>query len=357
MFLKNSNAIPLVIDTDNAFGMPVRDLDDGIALIISLVAEQLDVKAIVASACNCRAHEAAQNTLYLLEQFGITDIPVGLGAETPLSGDREAHHQFLDTKVTDAGMVFWRNAPVIPEAEVSLLPSGADVLIDAVRENPHEVVVVALGSFTNIALALRKAPDIAPLIKQVVHMGGSFEPQDGELAFEWNTADILPEIWETTLRFNTWYDKQATAEVLQAGIPVCFITGNVTSHFYLRNTHMRKVRSAAKGALGDYLIRSIEPWLDWSVAERKLVGAHMHDPLTILSLLDESVCTYRYMNADIPSFLVGYELFPQNAVSLCKTADCATMLKVKVAINVDTVRAEQKLCDLLSRAVSLESND
>ncbi|MFA9393944.1 MAG: nucleoside hydrolase [Halodesulfovibrio sp.] len=356
MFLKNSDAIPLVIDTDNAFGMPVRDLDDGIALIVSLVSEKIDVKAIVASACNCRAYEAAQNTLYLLKQFGITDIPVGLGAETPLSGDREAHHQFLEAKAHSAWTAYWDNAPQVPAVDVSTLPSGVDVLIDAVRANPNKIVVVALGSFTNLALALQKDPDIAPLIKEVIHMGGSFEPQEGELAFEWDTADIPPEIWETTLRFNTWYDKQATVEVLKADIPVRFITANVTSHFYLRNVHMQKIKLAAHGTLGKTLIRNIEPWLEWSIFERKLVGAHMHDPLTILALLDTSVCTYRYMNADIVRFLEGYELFPQNVDSLCKTADYATKLKVKVAVNVDTARAEQVLCDLLSRAVSLESN-
>lgn len=356
MFLKNSDAIPIVIDTDNAFGMPVRDLDDGIALIVSLVSEKVDVKAIVASACNCRAHEAAQNTLYLLEQFGITNIPVGLGAETPLSGDREAHHQFLEAKASGAWTSYWENAPQVPAVDVSTLPSGADVLIDAVRKNPNKVVVVALGSFTNLALALQKDPDIAPLIKEVIHMGGSFEPQEGELAFEWDIADIPPEIWETTLRFNTWYDKQATVEVLKADIPVCFITANVTSHFYLRHAHMQKMQSAAHGVLGKTLISNIKPWLEWSISERKLVGAHMHDPLTILALLDKSVCTYRCMNADIVRFLAGYELFPQSVDFLCKTADYATKLKVKVAVNVDTVRAEQELCDLLIRAVSLESN-
>lgn len=354
MCLKNN--ISLAIDTDNAFGMPVRDLDDGIALIVALVSERVDVKAIVASACNCRAFEAARNTKHLLEQFGRTDIPVGIGAEKPLSGNREAHHRFLETKARGVGAAYWRNAPVIPQVDVSMFQSGADLLIDCVRNNPHELVIVALGSFTNLAEALRKEPDIAPLIKEVVHMGGSFSPQKGELPFVWDTGDIPPEVWETTLRFNTWYDRQATAEVLQSGIPIRFITANVTSHFYLRNEHMRTIRGAAKGTLGDYLIRSIDPWLAWSIQERNLVGAHMHDPLTILALLDESVCTYRFMNADIPSFLDGYELFPQNDGSLLKSTDSATKLKVKVAVNLDTAWAEQALCDFLCRAVALESN-
>lgn len=354
MCLKNS--ISLVIDTDNAFGMPVRDLDDGIALIVALVSERVDVKAIVASACNCRAFEAARNTKHLLEQFGRTDIPVGKGAEKPLSGDREAHHRFLEAKACGKGTAYWCNAPEIPQVDVSMLQSGADVLIDSVRRNPHELVIVALGSFTNIAEALRKAPDIAPLIKEIVHMGGSFEPQEGELPFVWDTGDIPPEVWENTLRFNTWYDRQATAEVLQAGIPVRFITANVTSHFYLRNEHMRAIRSAAKGDLGEYLVRSIDPWLAWSIEQRNLVGAHMHDPLTILALLDESVCTYRSMDADIPSFLEGYELFPQKCGLLLKSTGSATKLKVKVAVNLDTARAEQTLCNFLCRAAALESN-
>ncbi|MCT4535424.1 nucleoside hydrolase [Halodesulfovibrio sp.] len=355
MFLKSSTAIPVVIDTDNAFGMPVRDLDDGIALIISLVSEQIDVKAVVASACNCRAHEAACNTLHLLTQFGCTNIPVGLGAEIPLSGDREPHHQYLDTKATGKDIAYWRSVPEIPAQDVTQLRSGADVLIDTVRANPHEIIVVALGSFTNIALALQKAPDIAPLIKEIVHMGGSFEPQEGELAFEWDTGDIPQEIWETTLRFNTWYDKQATAIVLQSSVPVRFITANVTSHFYLRQEHMQELHAAARGALGEYVMRTIQPWVEWSIAERKLVGAHMHDPLTIISLLEESVCTYRCIEADVGGFIAGYELFPQREESLWKTPANEVVPKVKVAVNVQTARAEQLLCNLLLRAVALES--
>lgn len=357
MFSKNSDAIPLVIDTDNAFGMPVRDLDDGIALIISLVSEHIEIKGVVASACNCRAHEAAQNTLHLFEQFGVTHIPVGLGAETPLSGDREAHHQYLDTKVQGKGAVYWNDAPVISSRDVSVLPNGVDVLIDAVRANPHEIVLVALGSFTNIVLALRKAPDIVPMVREIVHMGGSFEPQEGEMRFEWDTPDIPKEVWDTTLRFNTWYDKQATAEVLQAGIPVCFITANVTSNFYLQNMQVEQLCNNAKGELGSYLMRSILPWQKWSIAERKLPGAHMHDPLTILALLDRSVCTYRYMKADVLGFLAGYELFPQNESRLWKTCQNTFIPKVKVATNLRTARAEQLLQDLLLRAVTLESNE
>lgn len=82
----------------------------------------------------------------------------------------------------------------------------------------------------------------------------------------------------------------------------------------------------------------------------------MHDPLTILALLDESVCTYRSMDADIPSFLEGYELFPQKCGLLLKSTGSATKLKVKVAVNLDTARAEQTLCNFLCRAAALESN-
>ena len=363
MFSKNSDAIPVVIDTDNAFGMPVRDIDDGIALILALVSNEIDIKGIVGSSCNCRAYEAAKNTLYLLKKFGINSIPVGLGAEKPLSGNRELHHTFLDAKADGANTSYWDDVPaqLLPDTsldkEVLALPDGADVLIEAIRNNPHSIVVLTLGSFTNLALAMQKAPDIVPLIKEVVHMGGSFVPQEGELDFEWNTADIPQEIWETTLRFNTWYDREATAMVLRSGAPIRFVTANVTSHFYLRNEHLQQLKKKAKGQCADYVLSGIEPWLLWSVAERKVEGAHMHDPLTVLTLIDPSLCSYRAMAADIEGFLNGNDLFPQVEEGSRENEHPEEAPVVQVAVNAKIFEAEQLMYSLLEYTVDFECFD
>ena len=52
--------------------------------------------------------------------------------------------------------------------------AAADFIIDTVKKHPGEVTIVAIGSAANLAAALDKAPEIAPLAKRVVYMAGAF---------------------------------------------------------------------------------------------------------------------------------------------------------------------------------------
>ena len=58
-----------------------------------------------------------------------------------------------------------------------------DLIIDTVKQNPNEVTLVAVGPLTNLALAARLAPEIVPLVRMVVTMGGSFNENDTEPEF------------------------------------------------------------------------------------------------------------------------------------------------------------------------------
>ena len=51
---------------------------------------------------------------------------------------------------------------------------AADFIIDTIKKHPGEVTIVAIGSGANLAAALDKAPEIAPLAKRVVYMAGAF---------------------------------------------------------------------------------------------------------------------------------------------------------------------------------------
>ena len=116
------------------------------------------------------------------------------------------------------------------------------------------------GALTNLALALREAPDIAGCIREVVHMGGVFVPrQDAgrERAFEWATPDVPAEVWEHTLRFNTWYDPEATAVVLRSGMPVRLVTANVTVHVFMRLEDVARIRQSG-GAWRRFLADAVE---------------------------------------------------------------------------------------------------
>ena len=87
-------------------------------------------------------------------------------------------------------------------------------LIDTIKSNPGQVTVMPIGPCTNLAIAIRIAPEIVPLIKRVVYMGGAFE---------------VPGNTTPAAEFNWWFDPEAAkmsvrapfADQLIVGLDVC----------------------------------------------------------------------------------------------------------------------------------------
>ena len=74
--------------------------------------------------------------------------------------------------------------------------------------------IAEIGPCSNLALAVLKAPDIVPLIKRVIFMGGSF----------FKPGNVTP-----TAEFNWWFDPEAARivvrtpfrEQIMVGLDVC----------------------------------------------------------------------------------------------------------------------------------------
>jgi len=100
--------------------------------------------------------------------------------------------------------------PAIDPIEIK----AVQFIIETVRSNPNEVTLLAVGPCTNIAHAVRIAPEIVPLIKRVVYMGGAFE---------------VPGNTTPAVEFNWWFDPEAAkicvrtpfADQLVVGLDVC----------------------------------------------------------------------------------------------------------------------------------------
>ncbi len=76
---------------------------------------------------------------------------------------------------------------------------AARFLVKSVRDNPGQVTIYAGGPLTNLALAISLAPDIVPLVHEVVIMGTGFH------AF--------------TNAFNIFFDPESARKVLRAPWP------------------------------------------------------------------------------------------------------------------------------------------
>ena len=165
-------------------------------------------------------------------------------------------------------------------------------------------------------------------------MGGSVQ----EGGFEDGTPDIPGYVWRDILRFNTEFDPEATAIVVRSGIPFTFVPGYVTVRVFQYLEDMERIRENDT-PYHQHLYDYGQPWVEWSVKERKIPGAHMHDPLTLAVVIDRDFCRYvdmycnleRFLKQDYPFLSAGSQQ-PQ----------------VSVAIDVDVERFEKWLADRLA---------
>jgi len=157
---------------------------------------------IVAVAGNVPLSHTARNALKICELAGRRDIPVFAGAEQPM-GRKLVTAEHVHGKTGLDG-------PDLPEPTMALQQKpGVDYIIETLRAAaPKEVTLVTLGPLTDIGLALRRAPDVAGKIREIVMMAGAY--------FE--VGNITP-----AAEFNVYVDPHAADLVLRSGVPVTII--------------------------------------------------------------------------------------------------------------------------------------
>ncbi|SDB22313.1 nucleoside hydrolase [Bauldia litoralis] len=261
----------IIIDTDPG-------QDDAVALLLALASpEDFDILGIVAVAGNVGLAQNAKNALKVVELSGRTDVPVYAGCERPIRRPLvTAEHVHGPTGL---------DGPDLPEPTMKLQDQhGVDFIVDTLRkEDSGTVTLCTLGPLTNVAMALIKAPDIAPRIREIVMMAGAY--------FE--VGNITP-----AAEFNVYVDPEAADIVLTAGIPVTIIPLDVT-HGVLSFQH----RLDAFAGLGNKSGKAVSEMLAFSerfdLEKYGGEGAPLHDPCVIAWLLKPDLFEGRNINVSI----------------------------------------------------------
>ncbi|WP_420242419.1 nucleoside hydrolase [Roseiterribacter gracilis] len=206
---------------DNDFiGPGQSNLNALIPLLRDPTVKLLGVGVVVGDAW---VKEETAHALRLLEIAGRTDVPVLEGAAMPL---KRTQAEMRDWEAR-YGRFVWKGAWNAPREGRTYHPDDPDLippspagapttkaaredavsfLVRSVREHPGEVTIIACGPLTNIALALRSAPDVAQLAKEIVIQGGYVDTQ---MARATGHADYAVD-------FNFIFDPEAAHEVLTA---------------------------------------------------------------------------------------------------------------------------------------------
>lgn len=182
----------IIIDTDTGS-------DDAIALLMALSDKNTEVLALTTVFGNVSLKQATRNALISCEVAGVS-VPVYPGMDRPLIRDRiEAIHVHGSDGLGDAGIL----DPKLKAENVHAVTA----LIELISKH-NDLELITLGPLTNVALAMRKAPDILKRLKKIICMGGA------QLGYAAET-----EVAE----FNVLADPEAAKIVFEFGVPLIMV--------------------------------------------------------------------------------------------------------------------------------------
>lgn len=208
-------------------------MDDSMAIIMACKSDKLDVKSITTVSGNYPVDVTAENALKALELIGRTEIPVGRGMPEPMVRKRPKD-PFTHGKDGQA-------ENFLPKPKTALCPQNAvELMIRTVKENAGEIYIICTGPMTNLAMALKTAPEIKEMIAGIYAISGMFGLN--AYAFQNATGDTPQSEW------NVYVDPEAADIVYQSGIPLTALGLDVATHFdvNLCETDIRRLEESKR---------------------------------------------------------------------------------------------------------------
>ena len=154
----------VIFDTDPG-------VDDAMALLFLARHPEIDLLGITTTFGNASIETTTRNALFLKREWDIA-APVAKGDGQKYMASGEIYHYPTYVHGHDG----LGNIDVPETIDLPLDHRAAhDFIIDTVKAHPGEVTIIAVGRMTNLANALKQAPEIAGLVRQVVMMGGAFD--------------------------------------------------------------------------------------------------------------------------------------------------------------------------------------
>jgi purine nucleosidase len=242
--------------------------DDAVAMLLAWGSPDIDLVGVTTVMGNQTLDKVTRNALSVARVAGITGVPFARGSERPLVRQVETAEEIHGESGLDG--------PVLPEPVIQLDPRHAvDFIIDTVlAAEPQTITLVPTGALTNIALAVRKEPRLASLVKEVVLMGGGVHEGN----------------WSAVAEFNIVIDPEAADIVFSAGWPLVMVGLDVT-HQALATPEV----AAAIAAVGTGPARFVGELLEFfGEAYRENQGFDsppVHDPCAVAYVIDPSVMT------------------------------------------------------------------
>lgn len=254
-------------------------VDDALALAYLAAQKDCQVVGVTCSYGMSYVGDVFRNTKTALNLFGKPDIPVVMGSETPLSGEK------LDfsggSKFHGKSGIGGVLPPSTKEDWGEAKPEDAtDFIIEMIERYGKELCWVTSGPMTDIARVLRKDPRIAEKVGSVYVMGGA-------LATPGNIGPATEVVTEANVRL----DVEACKEVLESQLPLTLVGLDVTRKtLFTYEDHERWHQIGTKSAL--FLYEALKHYLGaYKQNHPYLNGCGLHDPLAAVAAIHPEILT------------------------------------------------------------------
>jgi inosine-uridine nucleoside N-ribohydrolase len=232
--------------------------DDALAIVVA--AAHTDLLGITTVAGNVPLDLTTRNAQVMVEVLGL-DVPVHRGSPRPLVAEPRTAEFIHGASGLDG--------PVLPAITRELASHDAvGFLVDTVRGRPGGVWIVATGPLTNVALALRSAPDVAEKVAGIALMGGGVP-----------FGNVTP-----SAEFNVLVDPEAADIVFRSGARLVMAGLNVTHQWLIGPPVVERLRrqgGRVAGFCGDLLTFYGEAY---ARAFSGVAEGPLHDPVAVLAL-------------------------------------------------------------------------
>ncbi|AVQ82720.1 MULTISPECIES: nucleoside hydrolase [unclassified Variovorax] len=298
--------------------------------------------------------QGVADALKSVERLGVGDrIGVYVGANYALN------HTYADVQAElaagaggDGYLGAWGGPEPRTDADLKPSPDGfathtvaqrkgaVDFIVDTVKANPGEITILAIGPLTNIALAVKQNPEIVPLIKQIIYMGGAID---------------VPGNTTKAAEFNWWFDPDAAQFVVRLPIPQVVVPLDVTDTVFLTKPIYDRIAHPAKPTAVTDVFQKLNGYgFDGKngFETNPNYTQNIWDTLTLAYLIDPSYATQtvdRYVD------VIARPGAPDNGRSIGYSSQPSgpTLQKMTVVKKFDNARFFELYVDLLTRPVPI----
>ncbi|RMZ53177.1 hypothetical protein APUTEX25_005166 [Auxenochlorella protothecoides] len=296
--------LKLIIDTDPG-------IDDSMAILAAFHSPEVEI-------------------IGLTTIFG--NVPVAQGALTSLKG--VAKERIADFVHGSDG--FGNTDPEFSQEE-PLPISAAQFIVECAAKWPGEVVVLALGPLTNVALAIHLNPDLPQLLHKVVVLGGAF----------FVNGNVNP-----AAEANIFGDPDA-ANVVFAKAPNCWVVGlDVTHQCQLSRRQLDGLQGV--GRHGSFLSAISQFYLSYhkhvGLSSYGMDAVFVHDAAALSAVLRPELFQWHAgaVLVDTEGAFRGHTLVDEGKKEWVGMNEWQTRPKIKVALGVDA----KALTDLVLQRMS-----